>query len=57
MMELAQASGLSFSTVRRLEDNGEATASRSRHAAAAALRAAGIRFSLLDGNTIAVAKV
>ncbi|WP_191970667.1 PAS domain-containing protein [Methylobacterium soli] len=57
MMELAQASGLSFSTVRRLEDNGEATASRSRHAAAAALRAAGIRFSLLDGNTIAVAKL
>ncbi|HEV7438616.1 MAG TPA: PAS domain-containing protein [Methylobacterium sp.] len=57
MMDLAQASGLSFSTVRRLEDDGEVTASRSRHTAAAALRAAGIRFSFLDGNTIAVAKV
>ncbi|WP_191970010.1 PAS domain-containing protein [Methylobacterium planeticum] len=54
MMDLARASGLSFSTVRRLEDDGEATASRSRHLAVAALRTAGIQFSLLDSSTIAV---
>ncbi|WP_165937773.1 PAS domain-containing protein [Methylobacterium segetis] len=57
MHDLAAASGLSFSTIRRLEEDVEATAARSRHTAVAALRAAGIRFSLLDGGAIAVAKV
>jgi hypothetical protein len=54
MTDLATVSGLSFSTIRRLEDGAEG-AERSRHAAVAALRAAGIRFSLVDGATIAVA--
>ncbi|MGU3538840.1 PAS domain-containing protein [Methylobacterium sp. A54F] len=56
MYDLARASGLSFSTVRRLEDGGEAAASRSRHVAVAALRRAGIRFSLLDGGIVAVSR-
>ncbi|MGU3538842.1 PAS domain-containing protein [Methylobacterium sp. A54F] len=56
MHDLARASGLSFSTVRRLEEGGEGAASRSRHTAIAALRRAGIRFSLLDGGTVAVGK-
>jgi hypothetical protein len=56
MMDLAGASGLSFSTIRRLEEDEEGSAARSRHLAIAALRASGIRFSML-GNSIAVAKV
>ncbi|MGU3538841.1 PAS domain-containing protein [Methylobacterium sp. A54F] len=56
MHDLARASGLSFSTVRRLEEGGEGAASRSRHTAIAALRRAGVRFSLLDGGTLAVGK-
>ncbi|KAB1075148.1 helix-turn-helix domain-containing protein [Methylobacterium planeticum] len=56
MHDLAAASGLSFSTIRRLEDDVEAIAARSRHAAVAALRTAGICFSLLDGAAIAVAR-
>ena len=56
MLELATASGLSFSTIRRLEDGEEKRASRSRHTAIAALRTAGIRFMFLDDNTIAVAR-
>jgi hypothetical protein len=55
LTELAAASGLSFSTVRRLED-GTARADRARHAAIAALRAGGIRFSLMDGATVASAR-
>ncbi|GJD50277.1 hypothetical protein OPKNFCMD_3015 [Methylobacterium crusticola] len=54
LKDLAQASGLSLSTVRRLEDNSEGPTARSRPAVLAALRTAGIRFSLLDGSTIAV---
>ncbi|MER2269471.1 hypothetical protein [Methylobacterium oxalidis] len=57
MMDLARASDLSFSTVRRLEEDGENTAARSRHIAVAALRAAGIRFALIGGGTTALAKV
>ncbi|WP_162560438.1 helix-turn-helix domain-containing protein [Methylobacterium durans] len=56
MQDLARASGLSFSTIRRLEDNAEGPAARSRHGAIAALRAAGIRFVLMDGSRIAVAR-
>ncbi|SEP49940.1 PAS domain S-box-containing protein [Methylobacterium sp. ap11] len=57
MGDLAGASGLSLSTVRRLEEDGEGPAARSRHAAVAALRRAGIGFLLVEGNTLAVAKV
>jgi PAS domain-containing protein len=56
MSVLAEASGLSLSTVRRLEDDAEYQADRSRHKAVAALRAAGIRFISLDDGTIAVAR-
>ncbi|KAB1075053.1 PAS domain-containing protein [Methylobacterium planeticum] len=56
MSDLARASGLSFSTVRRLEDDGESPAARSRHAVIAAMRIAGIRSLLLNGNRIAVAR-
>ena len=55
--DLAGASGLSLSTVRRLEEGGEGPAARSRHVAVAALRRAGIGFLLVEGNTLAVAKV
>lgn len=56
MMDLAQASGLSHSTVRRLEEDGEHRGSRSRLQAASTLRRAGIRFIPLDDGTLAVAK-
>ncbi|TGD95890.1 helix-turn-helix domain-containing protein [Methylobacterium nonmethylotrophicum] len=55
MTTLAEASGLSLSTVRRLEENAEQQGARSRHRAVQALRAAGIRFITLDDGTIAVA--
>ncbi len=57
MADLAGASGLSLSTIRRLEEGSEGPAARSRHAAIEALRRAGIGFVLLEGDTIAVAKV
>ncbi|TGE02526.1 PAS domain-containing protein [Methylobacterium nonmethylotrophicum] len=57
MADLAGASGLSLSTVRRLEEGGDGTAARSRHAAIGALRQAGIGFVLLEGSVLAVAKV
>ncbi|MEE8626218.1 MULTISPECIES: PAS domain-containing protein [Methylobacterium] len=57
MGDLAGASGLSLSTVRRLEEGGEGPAARSRHAAVAALRRAGVGFLLVEGSTLAVAKV
>ena len=56
MMDLAQASGLSHSTVRRIEDDCEYRGSRSRGQAVAALRKAGIRFIPMDDGTLAVAK-
>ncbi|MCJ2122138.1 PAS domain-containing protein [Methylobacterium sp. J-077] len=56
MMELAQASGLSHSTVRRLEEDGEHRGSRTRLQAVASLRQAGIRFILMDDGMLAVAK-
>ena len=56
MVDLARASGLSMSTIRRLEENTEGVKGRSRDAAVAALRAAGIKFALLDAGNIAVAK-
>ncbi|MGX7704783.1 PAS domain-containing protein [Methylobacterium sp. Gmos1] len=56
MAALAEASGLSLSTVRRLEANAEIQGARSRHKAVAALRRAGIRFIAMDDGTLAVAK-
>ncbi|SFM54300.1 helix-turn-helix domain-containing protein [Methylobacterium pseudosasicola] len=56
MMDLAQASGLSHSTVRRLEEGSEHRGSRSLLQAVASLRRAGIRFILMDDGTLAVAK-
>ncbi|MCF4124370.1 PAS domain-containing protein [Methylobacterium sp. SyP6R] len=56
MTNLAEASGLSLSTVRRLEENAEGQGARSRHKAIAALRQAGIRFVLLDDGEVAVAR-
>lgn len=57
MADLAEASGLSLSTIRRLEEGSEGPAARSRHAAVEALRRAGIGFLLVEGDAIAVAKV
>lgn len=57
MADLAAASGLSLSTIRRLEEGGEGPAARSRHAAVAALRRAGIGFVFVDGNALAVARL
>ncbi|MCJ2058100.1 PAS domain-containing protein [Methylobacterium sp. J-048] len=56
MMDLAQASGLSHSTVRRLEEDSEHRGSRSRLQAVASLRRGGIRFIPMDDGTLAVAK-
>ncbi|SFJ50629.1 PAS fold-containing protein [Methylobacterium brachiatum] len=56
MMDLAQASGMSHSTVRRLEEDSEHRGSRSRLQAVASLRRAGIRFIPMDDGTLAVAK-
>ncbi|WP_132249441.1 helix-turn-helix domain-containing protein [Methylobacterium segetis] len=57
MTDLAKASGLSFSSIRRLEENADTSSARTRHVAIAALRRAGIRFALTQGNTIAVARL
>ncbi|TNC09590.1 helix-turn-helix domain-containing protein [Methylobacterium terricola] len=57
MAELAAASGLSLSTIRRLEEGGEGQSVRSRHAAIAALQQAGIAFAFVHGSTLAVARV
>ncbi|KMO21907.1 hypothetical protein SQ03_02030 [Methylobacterium platani JCM 14648] len=54
--DLAKASGLSLSTVRRLEEDSEGPASRSRPHVLAALRQAGIVFTLVEGGTVAVAR-
>ena len=56
MTVLAEASGLSLSTVRRLEEGGAAQTDRSRHRAIEALRAAGVRFISMDDGTVAVAR-
>lgn len=56
MLDLAAASGLSLSTVRRLEADDDAQPARSRPRAAAALRDAGIRFMPLADGTIAVSQ-
>ncbi|MGE7417564.1 PAS domain-containing protein [Methylobacterium tarhaniae] len=55
MADLAAASGLSLSTIRRLEEGCDGA--RSRHVAIEALRRAGIGFVLVEGDTLAVAKM
>ncbi|KTS24199.1 hypothetical protein NS228_26305 [Methylobacterium indicum] len=55
LSDLARASGLSLSTVRRLEEETEGPTSRSRPHVLAALRKAGIVFTLVEGGTVAVA--
>ncbi|AWN48474.1 histidine kinase [Methylobacterium terrae] len=54
MQDLAAASGLSLSSIRRLEDDGDGPTTRTRRAAIAALREAGVVFMLTHGNAIAV---
>lgn len=56
MTELAQASGLSLSTVRRTEGDGIPPKDASRHKIIRTLRQAGIRFISMDDGTIAIAK-
>ncbi|MGV7030316.1 PAS domain-containing protein [Methylobacterium symbioticum] len=56
MAALAGASGLSLSTVRRLEEDGAPQSDRSRHRAIEALRAGGVRFLSMDDGTVAVAR-
>ncbi len=55
MQDLARASNLSLSTVRRLEDDG-CSGGRSLDNALDALRQAGIRFGLMDRTMIALAR-
>jgi PAS domain-containing protein len=56
MQQLAGASGLSFSTVRRLEEGEGAASGRARAAAAAALRMHGIVFTLTEEGSIALSR-
>lgn len=56
MQQLAGASGLSFSTIRRLEDGDGAASGRARAAAVAALRAHGIVFTLTETGAIALSR-
>ena len=56
MAQLAAASGVSLSTIKRLEDGSEIRGALSRVKAIAALRGAGIRFMMMDGGQIAVTR-
>ncbi|WP_132252761.1 helix-turn-helix domain-containing protein [Methylobacterium segetis] len=56
MADLARASGLSFSTIRRLEEDGGGAPARSHQRAVETLRQAGIGFSLVAGNAIALSR-
>lgn len=55
LSDLAEASGLSLSTIRRMEEESDAASLRSRRAVLTALRGAGVVFSLVDGTAMAVA--
>lgn len=57
MSDLARVSGLSLSTIRRLEQNAQAVSVRNHQAAVDALRMGGIRFLTLDDGTTAVAEL
>ena len=56
MQDLARAGGLSFATVRRLEESVGGRRAHSHRMAIAALQRAGIGFRIIDGNHIAVFK-
>lgn len=56
MQQLAEAAGLSFSTVRRLEDEDESASRRACQAAVRALRSHGIVFSFMEDGTLALGK-
>ncbi|WP_336487671.1 PAS domain-containing protein [Methylobacterium nigriterrae] len=56
LADLAKASKLSLSTIRRLEEDAEGPLARSRHAAIEALRQAGVVFTVVEGSTVAVAR-
>ena len=56
MTDLARASKLSLSTIRRLEDDGLGEAARSMPRALAALREGGIVFLVVEGGGVAIAK-
>ena len=57
MATFAEASGLSLSTIRRLEEDDPGALARSRPTAVAALRQAGIGFQICDGNRIALSRL
>lgn len=57
MSDLADASGLSLSTVRRLEQGAEGVLTRNRRSAALALQAAGVGFLSLGNGAVAVVKL
>lgn len=56
LADLANASKLSLSTIRRLEEDADGPLARSRFAAVDALRQAGVGFRLMEGS-IAVAQI
>lgn len=56
MSDLATMSGLSLSTIRRLEQSTRAVSPRNHQAAVDALRLGGIRFFTLDDGTTALAE-
>lgn len=55
MSDLAQVSGLSVSTIRRLEQNPQGVSLRNHRLAVQAMQAGGIRFLSLSDGTIALA--
>ncbi|GJD75788.1 helix-turn-helix domain-containing protein [Methylobacterium goesingense] len=57
MSDLAAVSGLSLSTIRRLEQNVQAVGLRSRRVAVDALEGGGVRFLKLHDGTVALADV
>jgi PAS domain-containing protein len=57
LVDLARASQLSLSTIRRLEDDAEGLLARNRLAAVSALKQAGISFAIDSDGVISVAKL
>ncbi|WP_243912533.1 helix-turn-helix domain-containing protein [Methylobacterium sp. J-078] len=57
MSDLAEVSGLSLSTIRRLEQNVQAVGLRSRRVAVEALEDGGVRFLRLEDGTLALAEL
>lgn len=55
MSDLARVSGLSLSTIRRLEQNAQSVSVRNHRSAVEALQAGGVRFFALSDGTVALA--